>query len=244
MLTGHPGTAQPMATLLSYKTTPFSWELFHRDVSFPGSSSLPPPPPIPWTLKHPWNFGPLVPSRHTAGVLKLSPWVHPPPPTSPCASAWLLTLILWAAGRCPMYIWHRPCERLPRIKTSPMWVHTRPWGVWAHLFFQAHLLHLGSSCGAGDTCAMDELSSLQHPSPLPTVPFQEAFFPGAVSVLLLWAATAPAINWNQTVKTLWLHPHFSVNCLSLYSQHCRMHDSCLINVWGTIISIYWSKLFT
>lgn len=34
MLTGHPCTAQPMATLLSYKTTPFSWELFHRDVSF------------------------------------------------------------------------------------------------------------------------------------------------------------------------------------------------------------------
>lgn len=35
-----------------------------------------------------------------------------------------------------------------------------------------------------------------------------------------------------------------VNCLSLYSQHCQIHDSCLINVWGTIIFIYWSKLFT
>ena len=52
-------------------------------------------------------------------------------------------------------------------------------------------------CWRHHTCAVDELSFLQHPSPLPTVPFQEAFFPGTVSMLPLWAATAPAINWNQ-----------------------------------------------
>ena len=70
-----------------------------------------------------------------------------------------------------------------------------------------------------------------------------------------WWATISGVTQSRTrlkrlssssrlLKLFDYIPISLVNCLSLYSQHCWMHDSCLINVWGTIIFIYWSKLFT
>ena len=86
---------------------------------------------------------------------------------------------------------------------------------------------------------------------LPPAPFPAAHSSSPGSLLPRNSFNAPPlgchITCNQLKSGCWNSdciPISLVNCLSLYSQHCRIHDSCLRNVWGTIIFIYWSKLFT
>ena len=160
----------------------------------------------PVNLKAPlklWSSCPVYAPRWGAQAESMGSPTTPRQPSGLCLTPDPNSLSSW---QMPQVHLAQALERLPKIKTSPMWVHTRPWAVWARLFFQVHLLGLGSNCGVEDTCAVDELSSRQHPSPLPTVPLQEAFFPGTVSMLLLWAATSPATNWNQAAETLTASP--------------------------------------
>lgn len=138
MLTANPSTAQPISPVTSLQ---YHANLLETSPPAPMMQAFLAPLPLPPSFKHECSLENLVLFplyTHGCGVQAVPMGSSTTTTASPHDSPWLLTLILWAPGRCHMRIQHRPFQGLPLYRGQNLLLISCYWApvwCWRYLCF-------------------------------------------------------------------------------------------------------------